>query len=799
MGSPLTLHRVALLAALAALAGLLVAGVFLPVVGGAGLAARAVADDWQNLPSELKQPPLPQRSYILAADGSTLATFYYENRVTVSIDQVPTVMQTALLAIEDVRFYEHHGIDVKGSLRALFHNTGSGTVQQGGSTLTQQYVKNVLIESAQTKQAQQAARAQTLGRKLREARYALSLEQHLTKREILERYLNIAYFGSGAYGVGTAATHYFGVPVSKLTLAQSALLAGLVQNPTAYDPTLHPKAAKERRDTVLQQMVKYHFVDAATADAAIASPVTLHVTNLGNGCGGTSAPYFCDYVLSDFLGDPSYGATVSDRNKLLLRGGLTIRTTLDPTVQRAADAAIAKYVKPNEPGGFAGAEAVVEPGTGRIKAIAVSRPFGYDVKQGENSVNYAVDADHGGSTGFPAGSTFKVFVLAAALKQGIPLGTRIYAPSHIADITGFRTCDGPTVDYHEGVGNADPAEAGTYNLMTGTWQSVNTFYVQLENRTGVCDPVRLAEAMGVKPANPATPGYPHIPQYASFVLGGAAEFSPLDVADAYATLAAGGRHCAPVAITKVTDRSGRSFSVAPAQCEQVLDPALAATVTSVLQGVFDKPRATAYGDGLPDRPAAGKTGTVDNYEAAWFAGYIPQLAAAVWVGHPTDRVHHPLSDVTLGGTFYPRVFGATVPAPIWHDTMVAASAGLPVVDFPQPDQAYVNGRPVTVPDVAGLSVATATSVLQQSGLSVTVAPGTVGSYVAAGAVASTDPGAGAAVAPGSTVTIHVSSGQPPPPQAQPTPSPSNTGVPQGTASASPSGSPSATATSGTGG
>src|SRR4051812_46782737 len=249
-----TWQRLGVLGIISVVAGLLLAGMLLPLVGGVGLLARTGANDFESLPSELEISELPQVSRILAADGSTLATFYFQDRITVSLRQVPQVMQKAIIAVEDVRFYEHHGVDVKGAFRALLHNGSSGSVQQGGSTLTQQYVKNVLIENAQArgdKSAEAAAHSDTLARKAREARYALAIEQKYTKEQILAGYLNIAYFGDGAYGVGTAAQHYFGEPAKKLTLAQAALLAGLVQSPEVYDPVLHPEAAQSRRSVVL--------------------------------------------------------------------------------------------------------------------------------------------------------------------------------------------------------------------------------------------------------------------------------------------------------------------------------------------------------------------------------------------------------------------------------------------------------------------------------------------------------------------------------------------------------------------
>ncbi|HEX4655725.1 MAG TPA: transglycosylase domain-containing protein, partial [Mycobacteriales bacterium] len=394
-----TLQRVGVLAVISVVAGLLLGGMLLPIVGGVGLLARTGANDFERLPSELDISAPPQVSRILAADGSTLATFYFQDRIIVSLDQVPEVMQKAIIAVEDVRFYEHHGIDIKGAFRALLHNGSSGSVQQGGSTLTQQYVKNVLIEKAQAsgdKAAVAAAHSDTLARKAREARYALALEQKYSKAQILAGYLNIAYFGDGAYGVGTAAKHYFGQSVGKLTLSQAALLAGLVQSPEVYDPALHPAAALARRNVVLGQMLKYHFIDETQYERATGRRIVLHVHRQGNGCEASSAPYFCDYVQHVIETSKAFGATEEDRIKLLLRGGLTIHTTLDPEVQQAADAAVRDYVHPREPAGVAGAEAVVQPGTGKVLAISVSRPYGQDAAKGQNTIDYAVDQKYGG-------------------------------------------------------------------------------------------------------------------------------------------------------------------------------------------------------------------------------------------------------------------------------------------------------------------------------------------------------------------------------------------------------------------
>jgi membrane peptidoglycan carboxypeptidase len=787
-GGSAKLPRIGVLGVISVVAGLLLGGMLLPIVGGVGLLARTGANDFERLPSELDISAPPQVSRILAADGSTLATFYFQDRIVVGLDQIPQVMQKAIVAVEDVRFYEHHGIDVKGAFRALLHNGSSGSVQQGGSTLTQQYVKNVLIENAQTKgdkAAVAAAHSDTLARKAREARYAIALEQKYSKAQILAGYLNIAYFGDGAYGVGTAAKHYFGKSVRKLTLPQAALLAGLVQSPEVYDPALHPVAARARRDVVLGQMLKYHFIDQTQFDRATAKPVALHVRRQGNGCEASSAPYFCDYVQHVIETSKSFGATKADRVKLLLRGGLTIHTTLDQQVQQAADAAVRNYVHPRDPSGVAGAETVVQPGTGKVLAISVSRPYGQDAKRGQNTIDYAVDQKYGGGQfGYPAGSTFKLFVLAAALKEGIPLSTTIYAPPSTT-ITGLTNCAGLPVSPWP-VHNAGDSEAGRFNLVTGTWFSVNTFFAQLEQRTGLCTPVKIAESMGVRQNDGAPPE-----QIGPFTLGAAhSGYTTLDIANAYATIAAHGRYCPPTAISKVTDQNGGSISVPKPSCKQVLDPGLADTVTSILRGVLTQRGATAAGVGEPGRPAAAKTGTADNNVASNFAGFVPQMAAAVWVGDPTKAASRSLNGLTIGGRPYGEVFGATIAGPIWRDTLTSALEGEPVIQLPAPDSQFVNGITKPVPDVSGLSLPDATNVLEQAGFKVSVAAQREDSDFPQDTVARTNPPAGGGAPPGGTVVVYLSTGHVPTtkPGQQPP------GRPPGSTAASPATTPTPTCT-----
>ncbi|MFI6518281.1 transglycosylase domain-containing protein [Spirillospora sp. NPDC050679] len=668
------------LAGLGALSGVLVALMVLPFAGSAGVATRDAATWFDEEPADLKTSGVPLRTRVLAADGSLLATFFYENRVDVRLDQIAPVVRKAVLAIEDSRFYEHGALDAKGTARALASNLGAGEVTQGGSGITQQYVKNLLLTQADTDAERQAAKALTPARKIRELKYAVAMERQFSKDEILRRYLNIAYYGAGAYGIEAAARRYFSKPAAKLGLTEAALLAGVVRYPYAYDPTQHPGSARQRRDVVLARMAELGWITPADAARAKARPLGLKLQGVRNGCVSSKAPFFCDYVHREILTNPVFGKTPKAREKLLKQGGLTIRTTLDWKTQRAAQRAVDRHVPHKNSAGKAAAQALVQPGTGQIKGMAVDRKLGPDKERGKTWINFAADASHGSSIGMQAGSTFKAFTLAAALEQDQPFGSRLMASDRYTP-TGYRDCKGRRVgDPRASLRNSADGEGGrTFSLVTGTHHSVNTYFMALQKQVGLCATVRMAERLGLRQAN----GKP-MQQYPSFTLG-FNQVSPLRLAAAYAAFGARGRYCKPVAINQITDAAGRNLRIPSADCRQVMDKGVADAVNHVLRGVLTKGTARGMGIG---RPAAGKTGTVDNFSAAWFAGYTPDLASAVWVGDPRGGYRYPMTSLCMDGRCYGTVFGATIPAPIWQDTMAAALAGRPASPFVRPPGHY---------------------------------------------------------------------------------------------------------------
>jgi membrane peptidoglycan carboxypeptidase len=684
---------VAQLAGLSAAAGALVAAVVVPAVGLAGMTVRNTATKFNTMATpELGQ--IPVRSEILDRRGHVLAYYYSRgiDRVPVSYEQIAPVMRQAIVAVEDSRFYQHGALDFKGTLRAVVNNLEHKPVQ-GGSTLAQQYVKNVLYLSAPNPQAAFAsATSETIARKIRELRMAVQVEHTMTKNQILAGYLNVAYFGSSAYGVEVAAHRYFSTKASRLTLAQAALLAGIVENPSAYDPINNKKAALSRRNLVLQRMVQAGDITAAQADAAGRQQLGLKTSVPQKGCTSRSAryaAYFCDYVLASMKRDPEFRQAWKRLNGV---GGLKIYTTLDPADQSAAHRAVNYMMPPPpsplNPGRNAAAEVLIEPGTGRVRAMAIDRPYGYN-KHG-NVVNYAVGPQYNGGQGVQIGSTGKVYVMVTALEQGIPFG---YSKNvgFSATVGGYTNCKGEPLAPWK-VHNDESEKGGHYTLYTGTTFSINVWFAYLEQKVGLCNVVRTAAKMGLtwpdgtsllRP-DPKGHHWQSADNLPSFTLG-AANVAPIDVAAADAVLPARGIYCHPVAITKIVTTSGDRLPVESAGCRRVLSPEVADAANYILQGDLTG-EGTAQNDSI-GRPAAAKTGTADKYVSAFFVGYTPKLLGAVWVGNPSDPYRSPMGGYP--GSCYrlgcPGVmYGSMAPGETWQMTFLHARLGPPVGFVPVP-------------------------------------------------------------------------------------------------------------------
>lgn len=667
---------------------------------------------------------------ILDRNGKTITTLFADqNRQYVSLKEIPRVVQKAVIATEDQRYYEHAGVDLIGMLRALVTDIRAGAKVQGGSTITQQYVKQAFVGDERS-----------LRRKFTEALMAYRLEQKYSKDKILEMYLNTIYFGHGAYGIQTAAQTYFGKPVQDLNDAEAAMLAGVIKSPGLYSPYLDPVAAKNRRDTVLMQMRDQGYIDQAQYASAAASPVKTiglkqHVSKI--------APYFVEYLKQDLVQRYGEGA--------VYRGGLTVTTTLDLTMQSAAEKAIANNL--NRKTDPSAALVAIDPKTGQIMAMVGGRDFS------TQQYNVATQGHR------QSGSAFKPFVLVTALVDGISPEQTFNASS-----TQLKLPNGQTW----GVAG-ERGFSGPMRLRLATWHSINPVFARLVLQVGADSVVNTARDMGI--TTKITP----VPAVA---LGGMAEgVTPLEMASAYGTLADAGTHATPIGVLKVTDKDGNVLYTAKTTATNAIDPAVAYLTTDILKGVISQGTAAAANIG---RPAAGKTGTTQDNCDAWFVGYTPDLVASVWVGYPDSK--RPMTSVH-GIT----VTGGSFPARIWAAFMRGALANTPATSFqrpsglvnaricldsggaatalcprtgtalflaghtPKPCTLHTTAAGLKVPSVVGLAKQDAIAALQKISLKYTVVEKDVPG-VAAGIVAAQSPAAGGRITSGTVVTLTVGTG-----------------------------------------
>ncbi len=749
----------------AGVGGVLAAGLVMPVVATTGSVAQASSELFDDLPSELGSEEMSEQSVLRDRNGKVLARFYMWNRIVVPLDKVDPRMSKAVMAIEDHRFYEHGGVDAEGLMRAAFTNLSGGSLQ-GGSTLTQQYVKNVLVENSRAADDQEAyiqATDTTLGRKLREAKMAISLEKTRSKDEILEGYLNIAQFGASVWGVEAASRHYFSHSAAEMTVAEAALLAGITNAPNKYDPVLNPENSIERRDRVLLRMREEGFISTSEYEEALETPLEemLDVSNSPSGCAAAKgAAYFCDYVKRVIQNDETFGETRAERTQLLMQGGLNITTTLDPKMQKEAHRALVETIPENDASGISTAATTVEPGTGEILAMAQNTTFGKatDDRPRATEVNFNTDQNYGGSNGFQTGSTFKAFVLAAWLDAGKSLHDTLDTPpvkNFAANSWTYRGCTNYSDDYKST--NIEPS-AGRLSVLEATKRSSNTGFVTMANQLNMCDIGATAEAMGIQRATGPTKFGDPLEYNPSFVVG-SNELSPLRMAGAFATFAANGTYCEPVAILSVTDADGNELPVPESTCSEAISPTVSAGVTHALQQVAG-PGGTGSAAQLPGRPTAGKTGTSDKDRDAWFVGYIPQASTAVWIGHSEEQTS--MFHSTINGRYYPQVFGGVLAAPIWRNYMEPAVSDLEVKDFPKAAEKTIYGERKPVPSVIGQSVQQAQQTLQQAGFSVSVGAAGHSERFPAGAIgwqSSTG-----RERPGTLITIRPSAGPEPAPE-----------------------------------
>jgi membrane peptidoglycan carboxypeptidase len=703
---------IATLARTGIVVGVVLAALVYPLAAVGGLGVKRGAEQVSGGLEHLQIAPLSQVSKVYAADGQTLITqFYEEYRIPISIEAMSPHMQHAIVAAEDARFFEHDGVDVRGIARAFVANQQAGGVSQGASTITMQYVRMSLRDSAQTPTEVYAATERTPARKLKEMRLAVDLEKQLTKSQILERYLNAAYFGHRAYGIQAAAEVYFSKPPADLTVGEAAMLAGLVQAPSAYDPaSSDPTAARARRDYVIGRMVELGYLTAADAYLAQTEPIRLKLYEPPNDCvdvprASNDWGFFCDLFKSWWMARPEYGGSPLERLDRLRRGGYTVVTTLDVRTQAAAF----RQVSSREPIGSAYALGLVgvEPGSGRVRAMAVNRVYSLDQSGNGRHTdpqrsrlgvrgNYPATVNPllggGDLPGYQAGSTFKLFTLLAALERGMPLATEINSPQRYQ--SRFKTeansptrCNGlwwcPV--------NASKAMTGRHTMWAGFGKSVNTFFVQLEERVGPEAAVQMAERLGLRwhtdiDRTQASPAKART--WGAFTLG-VADTTPLEMAGAYATVAADGVYCAPLPVSTVALGADGAGPV-PVQptCGRAVSVDVARAALDAARCVTGYQAATGSCGGWSTapgvyrtvgRPVAGKTGTTDDNRSVWFIGMTPLLTVAGFIADPDNPFHV----VSAGNRTEPREATAGM--------LREALIGTPVLGFNPPAQ-YIVGK-----------------------------------------------------------------------------------------------------------
>ncbi len=682
---------------ISALLGALGAGMMLPAGMLTGAASQVGTEMLDKLPAELNEEPMSTPSSILDQDGNEIATFYAEDRTPVELDQISDHMKDAIIAIEDERFYDHAGVDGEGLARAMVHNVTSDT-QQGASTLTQQYVNNVLVNYQNLNGLRTTVSGtKEIPDKLREMKLAVAVEKDMTKDEILEGYLNIVLFSGRTYGVESAARLFFDKSAADLSISESALLAGLVQSPNALNPDTNPEGAMQRRDLVLGNMYQQDRITKEEYDEAVATNVEdqLDMTPLPSGCmyAKDGFEYFCDYVQRLIRADPAFGPDVDSRQRMLDRGGLEITTTLDSELQEAAVETARSNVPAGENEGVGASLVTVQQDTGNIKTMAQNTDYTVNSEtQGETSLNFGVDQSWGGGGGFQAGSTLKPFVAMAWMGAGNSMRDTVDASRNNYDGAQFPAycLDGGYAKIGSDGWRPRNAIADMHKKMRmdyGLYWSINTATVAAAYETDLCSITDITTAAGIEGG--ATDAGPLDPSNPSFVLG-AYEVSPLTMAAAYSTLGSGGTYCEPRAIESIVDATGEEYSVPPVQCSPgSLNPENIKELNNTLTQLADE----RISRGELDFPIAGKTGT-NNYESStWFIGYSSDLATASWVGNYQGiGSDHTLRGLTIGGRYFEDAWGSLVAGPMWVDYMKVAGPKYETEQFPTFDGPTGNPR-----------------------------------------------------------------------------------------------------------
>lgn len=681
--------------------GVVVSLMAMPAVFGANNAAKALAPSLTVEGIDFDVTSLPQKSTLYASDGKTvIASFYAQNREVVPIKNISVYMQRAVVAREDRRFFEHAGVDVQGVLRAFVQTYVAKGDTQGGSSLTQQYVKNVLMVKAREDDdpiAEYHASEDTVARKLREMLIAVQMEKKYSKYEILQGYLNIAQFGSGSlYGVEAAAKRYFNTTAANLSVVQAATIAAITKNPEKYDPSIesNQKTAEEQRNIVLDLMLQEKFITKTQHDKAKATPLkdTLNIQSVQQGCQvAGDAAFFCSYVTNQILNSKEFGKTAQARQKLLNEGGLEIYTTMDVNANNAAMKAARDTIPVDDPTGFEVTIAAIKPGTGEVLGFGINRT--YDATDAaktdptRTSINYAVDQKDGGGIGFNVGSTWKPINMIAWMLQGhsINESLRTYTSYANSSFNCSKFSGHGTWSLHNSEGGTVSQETPLQGLI----KSHNTTQASMTQQIGLCAIADAAKTVGY---HNAILGQEDVYSANSFnppMIIGSVQASPLTMANVYATIAANGVECTPIAIKKVIKQNGKSVKVPSANCHQAIAPEIAQTTAYALnQGVLKGEAKAAQLDN--NRKTFAKTGT-NEQTYMLTAGFVPnQVAAFVAVGNA--EVQESFFGKTINGVSHGTWYGMYIASPAWKefvDTYLAAINAPIDNDYGTPAEQYM--------------------------------------------------------------------------------------------------------------
>ena len=662
--------------------GVVASLLFVPAVFGANTVAKAVIPSLQVEGIDFDVTSLPQQSRMYASDGSLIATFYSQNRVVVPIKDVSEYMQKAIVAREDRRFFEHSGVDVQGVMRAFIQTYVLKRDMQGGSSLTQQYVKNVLMVQAREDNdpiAEYHAQESTVARKLREMLIAVQMEKMYSKPEILQGYLNIAQFGSNnLYGVETAAQRYFNVHAKDLNLVQSATIAAITKNPAGLDPSIpeNQEDSENERNIVLKLMLDQGLIEQAEYDEAVNIPLvdTLNIQSVNQGCQSAgNAAFFCSYVTTKILNSEEFGETEADRQKLLNEGGLDIYTTMDVNANNAAMQAANDTIPASDSSGLEVMIAAIKPGTGEVLGFGINRT--YDATdaaasdQTKTSMNYMVDQVDGGGWGVQVGSTWKPINMVAWMQQGRSINEGLRTSTSYP-LSSFSCNNYSFANTNWKVENSGGGTVSPETPLQGLIRSHNTTQASMASQIGLCAIADAAKALGYhnSPAS-AMDVYSDNSFNAPMTIG-AVQASPLTMANVYATLGANGVACTPIAMTRVTDKNGDEIDVPQADCHQAIDPEIAQTTAYALnQGVVTAGGEAATTQLDNGRKTFAKTGTNENTYMLT-AGFVPNVVSAfVAVGDAQDPLNNTFDNKTINGVYRSEWFGMYIATPAWKQFM----------------------------------------------------------------------------------------------------------------------------------